>query len=160
MEHAFPRKRFQRENRTTFSKFHLFPGIFKWNARKTCVLLTSQPELPEFLGKQKEPLVTWVTITTIHPVFFESDVSLTVVFMVGLNKEGHSRDSKTEKSSGPGYLNKGFLLILQKQNSTHLHNPCNTPLQCKYFEMKTFFKNLCLTNDSFPDTDQRSFEET
>ena len=77
-------------------------------------------------------MVTWhltqtlnkreVTITTIHPVFFESDVSLTVVFMVGLSKEGHSRDSKTEKSSGPGYLKKGFLLILHKQNSTHLHN--------------------------------------
>ena len=63
-----------------------------------------------------------VTITTIHPVFFESDVSLTVVFMVGLSKAGHSRDSKTEKSSRPGYLKKEFLLIVHKQNSTHLHN--------------------------------------
>ena len=92
-------------------------------------------------------------------MFFESDVSPTVVFMVGLSKEGHSVDSKTEKSSGPGYLKKGFLLILHKQNCTHLHNPCNTPSQCKYFEMKTFFINLFLTNDSFPDTDWRSFEE-
>ena len=32
MEHAFPSKSFQRENRTTFSKFQLFPGIFQWNA--------------------------------------------------------------------------------------------------------------------------------
>ena len=56
-------------------------------------------------------------------------------------------------------LKKGFLLILHKQNCTHLHNPCNTPSQCKYFEMKAFFINLSLTNDSFPDTDWRSFEE-
>ena len=57
MEHVFPPESFQRENRTTFSKFHLFPGIFQWNARKTCVPLTSQLELPEFLGKWKAPLV-------------------------------------------------------------------------------------------------------
>ena len=42
---------FHRENRTTFSKFHLFAGIFQWNAGKTCVLLTSQPVFPEFLDK-------------------------------------------------------------------------------------------------------------
>ena len=47
---------FQRENRTTFSKFHLFSGTFPWNAWKTCVPLTSQPEFPEFLGKWKSPL--------------------------------------------------------------------------------------------------------
>ena len=61
MERAFPRKRFQRENRTTF---YLFPGIFHWNARNTCVLLTSQPEFPEFLGKLKAPLVTWLFLNT------------------------------------------------------------------------------------------------
>ena len=122
----------------------------KRNWSRGCFLI----HLTQTLNKRE------VTITTIHPVFFESDVSLTVVFMVGLSKEGHSRDSKTEKSSVPGYLKKGFLLILHKQNSTHLHNPCNTPSQSKYFEMKTFFQNLCLTNDSFLDTDWRSFEET
>ena len=51
MDHAFPPERFQRENRTTFSKFFLFPGTFQWNAWKTCVPLTSQPEFAEFLGK-------------------------------------------------------------------------------------------------------------
>ena len=55
------RKRFQREKRTTFSKFHLFPGILHRNARNTCVLLTSQPE---FLGKLKAPLVTWLFLNT------------------------------------------------------------------------------------------------
>ena len=34
-----------------FQKFHLFPGTFQWNARKTCVPLTYHPEFPEFLGK-------------------------------------------------------------------------------------------------------------
>ena len=52
MEHAFPPESFRREDRATFSKFHLFPGIFQWNARKTCVLLASQPE---FLDKWKAP---------------------------------------------------------------------------------------------------------
>ena len=35
MEHAFSPKNFQRENRTTFSKFHLFPETFQWNVWKT-----------------------------------------------------------------------------------------------------------------------------
>ena len=47
---------FQRENRTTFSKLHLFSATFPWNAWKTCVPLTCQPEFPEFLGKWKAPL--------------------------------------------------------------------------------------------------------
>ena len=42
---------FQRQSRTTFQKFHLFPGTFQWNARKTRVPLTYHPEFPEFLGK-------------------------------------------------------------------------------------------------------------
>ena len=58
MEHAFSPENFQRENRTTFLKFHLFPGTFQWNISKTCVLLTSQPEFPEFLGKWKTPLLS------------------------------------------------------------------------------------------------------
>ena len=38
---------------------------------------------------------------------------------------------------------KGLLSIL------HLPNPCNTPSQCKYFEIiKPFLLILCLTNDS------------
>ena len=52
MEHAFPLENFRRENWATFSKLHLFPGIFQWNARKTCLLLAS---LPEFLDKWKAP---------------------------------------------------------------------------------------------------------
>ena len=42
---------FHQENRTTFSKFHFSPGIFQWNARETCVLLTTQPKFAEFLDK-------------------------------------------------------------------------------------------------------------
>ena len=38
---------FQRGNRATFSKFHLFSGTFPWNAWKTWVPLTFQPEFPE-----------------------------------------------------------------------------------------------------------------
>ena len=52
MEHAFLPENFQRENRTTFLKFRSFPGTFQWNASKTCVPLTPQPE---FLGKLKAP---------------------------------------------------------------------------------------------------------
>ena len=37
MEPAFSTETFQRENRTTFSNFHLFPGTFQCNARKTRV---------------------------------------------------------------------------------------------------------------------------
>ena len=61
MEHAFPPESFQQENRTTFSKSHLFPGIFQWNAGKTCVPLTSQAEFLEFLGEWhgKSPLFFW-----------------------------------------------------------------------------------------------------
>jgi len=51
MEHAFSPENFQQENRTNSSKFHLFLGTFQWNARETCVPLTCQPEVPEFLGK-------------------------------------------------------------------------------------------------------------
>ena len=43
-----------------FSKVHLFPGIFQWNAHKMCVPLTSQLKFPEFLGikiKWKVPIV-------------------------------------------------------------------------------------------------------
>ena len=56
MEYAFPLENFRRENWVTFSKLPLFPGIFQWNARKTCLLLASQPE---FLDKWKAPL-PWV----------------------------------------------------------------------------------------------------
>ena len=37
MRHAFPPESFQREHRTTFSKYHFFPGIFQWNARNFLV---------------------------------------------------------------------------------------------------------------------------
>ena len=37
MQHAFPPESFQRENRTTFSKYRLFPRIFQWNARNFLV---------------------------------------------------------------------------------------------------------------------------
>ena len=52
VEHAFPLENFRRENWATFSKLPLLPGIFQWNARKTCLLLASQPEL---LDKWKAP---------------------------------------------------------------------------------------------------------
>ena len=42
MECPFSPESFQRKNRTTFSKFYLFPGRLQWNAWQTCVpLLTS-----------------------------------------------------------------------------------------------------------------------
>ena len=53
-------RKFQQENGTTFSKVHLFPGIFQWNAHKMCVPLTSQLKFPEFLDikiKWKVPIV-------------------------------------------------------------------------------------------------------
>lgn len=63
-------------------------------------------------------------ISTIHPEFFEPWLLTDSRFHGGaVRKERHSRDSKTEKTAGPaGYLKMGFLLILHKQNSTHLHN--------------------------------------
>ena len=39
MERAFSSESFQRENRTTFSKFYLFLGRLQWNAWQTCVPL-------------------------------------------------------------------------------------------------------------------------
>ena len=62
MDHAFPPESFQREKRTTFSKFHLFLATFHWNAWKTCVPLTSQPEFAEFLGKWKAPFMSSCTV--------------------------------------------------------------------------------------------------
>ena len=59
MDHAFSPEIFQRENRTTFLKFQLFPGTFQWNAWKRCVPLPSQPEFPEFLSIWKAPHVTF-----------------------------------------------------------------------------------------------------
>ena len=59
MEHAFSPEIFQRENRITFLKFQLFPGTFQWNARKTCVPLTSQPEFPVFRSKWRAPHITF-----------------------------------------------------------------------------------------------------
>ena len=56
MEHAFSLEIFQRENRTTFLKFQLFPGT--WYAQKTCVPLTSLMEFSEFLSKWKAPHIT------------------------------------------------------------------------------------------------------
>ena len=58
MEHAFSPEIFQRENRTTFLKFQLFPGTFQWYAQKTCVPLTSHLEFSEFLSKWKAPHIT------------------------------------------------------------------------------------------------------
>ena len=40
-------------------EFQLFPGTFQWNARKTCVPLTSQLEFQEFLSKRKAPHITF-----------------------------------------------------------------------------------------------------
>ena len=71
MEHAFPPESFQRENRTTFSKFHLFPATFHWNAKKTCVPLTSQPEFTEFLGKWKAPFMSSCTVGLLTRTNFE-----------------------------------------------------------------------------------------
>ena len=59
MEHAFSPEIFQRENRITFLKFQLFPETFQWNARKTCVPLTSQPEFPIFRSKWRAPHITF-----------------------------------------------------------------------------------------------------
>ena len=59
MEHAFSPEISQRENRITFLKFQLFPGTFQWNARKTCVPLTSQPEFPVFRSKWRAPHITF-----------------------------------------------------------------------------------------------------
>ena len=58
MEHAFSPEIFQRENRTTFLKFQLFPGTFQWYAQKTCLPWTSQLEFSEFLSKWKAPHIT------------------------------------------------------------------------------------------------------
>ena len=58
MDHAFSPEIFQRENRTTFLKFQLFPGTFQWNAWERCVPLPSQPEFPEFLSQYgKRPVL-------------------------------------------------------------------------------------------------------
>ena len=59
MEHAFSTAIFQRENMITFLKFQVFPGTFQWNARKTCVPLTSQPEFPVFRSKWRAPHITF-----------------------------------------------------------------------------------------------------
>ena len=58
MEHAFSPENFQRENRTLFLEFRLFPGTFQWNASKTCVPSTTQPEFPEVNGKRLHSVLT------------------------------------------------------------------------------------------------------
>ena len=46
-------------------KIPLIPGNFQVERpENVCNLLTSQPEFPEFLGKLKAPLVTWLFLNT------------------------------------------------------------------------------------------------
>ena len=46
-------------------KIPLIPGNFPVERpENVCNLLTSQPEFPEFLGKLKAPLVTWLFLNT------------------------------------------------------------------------------------------------
>ena len=53
----FHRKSFLRENRTTFSIFQLFPGIFQWNAQKKYVQFRIHPNRNRrnFLVNGKRP---------------------------------------------------------------------------------------------------------
>ena len=50
MEHAFPPGK-DRKTGLPFQNSTFFHGIFQWNKREACVLLTTEPKFPQFLDK-------------------------------------------------------------------------------------------------------------